>query len=193
MILSDGTQILDSVSHHASTALEEFDMRGDWLRLEIPPEARFLTLASGAGAPLDLATNPRFYYNSGAFGLAVLTPGVAGDMDGDGDIDFDDIDDFVQGLTNPQLYESIHGVPAAFGGDFDGDGDQDFDDIDGFVQALSGGAQSVPEPSALLLSAIGLFGIVYCCQRRFAGLRHSFVIRHLSFVVLSALVAAPPL
>ena len=80
---------------------------------------------------------------------------VLGDMDCDGDVDFDDIDDFVLGLNDPVLYESIFDVPPSLKGDTDTDGDQDFDDIPGFVSILSaGGAESVPEPSALVLSGL---------------------------------------
>ena len=54
-------------------------------------------------------------------------------------LDFDDVDDFVLGITNPAQYEATYGVPGSLHGDFDGDGDLDFDDIPGFVEKLSGG------------------------------------------------------
>ncbi|MBI4600754.1 MAG: NPCBM/NEW2 domain-containing protein [Planctomycetes bacterium] len=60
IILSDDGGILDSASHRASVG-------GERLRLTIPPEARFLTLACGAG-------NGQFYCNSGSFGDAFITP-----------------------------------------------------------------------------------------------------------------------
>jgi hypothetical protein len=74
--------------------------------------------------------------------VTVLDGGVVpmpGDMDVDGDVDFDDIDDFVMGLSDPLGYEALHGIPASFNGDIDGDGDFDFDDIDDFVAVLAGG------------------------------------------------------
>jgi hypothetical protein len=79
-------------------------------------------------------------------------------MDCDGDVDFDDIDDFVLGLNDPVQYTSHFGVPPSLKGDTDGDQDIDFDDIPGFVTLLGGGAQAglaVPEPShvGLLLTA----------------------------------------
>jgi hypothetical protein len=81
---------------------------------------------------------------------------LIGDMDGDNDVDFDDIDDFVLGLNNPGAYESQHGVPPALRGSTDMDADLDFDDIPGFVAILSGGTSSraVPEPSTLSLFCV---------------------------------------
>jgi hypothetical protein len=85
-------------------------------------------------------------------------PLLLGDMDCDGDIDFDDIDAFVLGLNDPSAYEDQYGAAPIEKGDIDGDGNLDFDDIDGFVALLgaglaSGGAQAVPEPSVLTLLA----------------------------------------
>ena len=93
---------------------------------------------------------------------------ITGDLDCDGDVDFDDIDDFVLGLNNPAEYLSNMGVPASLKGDTDGDGDLDFDDITGFVNILSGGGlQSVPEPSTLvLLGMSGLMGVWMLLRRR---------------------------
>ncbi len=44
-------------------------------------------------------------------------------MDLDGDVDWDDVDDFVLGLSDALAYESIHGLPPAVHGDMDQDGD----------------------------------------------------------------------
>jgi hypothetical protein len=83
--------------------------------------------------------------------------GLLGDMDCDGDVDFDDIDPFVLGLNDPTEYETQFGVPPAAKGDMDGDGDFDFDDIPGFVAVLQGGGtESVPEPSGWVLLGLGL-------------------------------------
>ena len=86
---------------------------------------------------------------------------ITGDLDCDGDIDFDDIDDFVTGLTNAQQYENQFGLAPEVKGDTDGDGDIDFDDIDDFVMILTGGpisgsSQSVPEPSTLALFGLAV-------------------------------------
>jgi hypothetical protein len=88
----------------------------------------------------------------------VFLLGIIGDMDGDGDVDFDDIDAFVLGLNDPAGYEAIFGVSPAELGDMDMDGDLDFDDISGFVAILSGGgSQAVPEPSTLVLMCVVFF------------------------------------
>ncbi len=82
---------------------------------------------------------------------------VMGDMDCDGDVDFDDIDAFALGLINPEDYENQFGVPPTTKGDLDDNGRFDFDDIDGFVGILTGNSLasdpglSVPEPSGLVL------------------------------------------
>ncbi len=70
------------------------------------------------------------------------TPGgtvvvVRADMDLDGDIDFDDIDAFLFGLSFPELYEAALGEPPTTHGDMNDDGTLDFDDIPGFVAALA--------------------------------------------------------
>ncbi len=63
----------------------------------------------------------------------VLTPG---DLDCDGDVDFDDIDPFVLALSGQVAYEAAHPNCYWLNGDTDGDGDVDFDDINGFVQLI---------------------------------------------------------
>ena len=95
-------------------------------------------------------------------------------MDIDLDVDFGDIDDFVLGLSNGAAYLNVYGVPPALHGDIDGSGFFDFGDIDDFIDLLSGGPligdlQSVPEPSALILAAIGLLGFVANGWRRRAA------------------------
>jgi hypothetical protein len=100
-----------------------------------------------------------------------IAESLLGDSDCDGDVDFDDIDDFVLGLNNPQAYEDIFGVPPELKGDIDGDGDLDFDDIDDFVGILSGGSlhslQSVPEPCGIAWVLVACLGVA-AYQRRTA-------------------------
>ena len=88
---------------------------------------------------------------------------ITGDMDWDGDVDFDDIDDFVLGLNNPQAYQDQYGAPPTVTGDTDGDSDLDFDDIGPFVEILTppqgSDSQTVPEPSTLALALLGLIGL----------------------------------
>jgi hypothetical protein len=91
-------------------------------------------------APLGMthAGEPLHWLVDAAHGNAFeLLVGVPGDMDLDGDIDFDDIDDFVLGLSDPGEYLTARGHGAAALGDLDGDMDLDFDDISGFTARLS--------------------------------------------------------
>jgi hypothetical protein len=103
--------------------------------------------------------------------LTELFSVLTGDMDLDGDVDFDDVDNFVLGLNDAAAYKSMFGISSSVGGDTDGDGDHDFDDIDGFVTIvvahMNAHAATVPEPSTLVLAAIGLLGAGgYRCRKR---------------------------
>ncbi len=78
---------------------------------------------------------------SGGFWPA-LTTGPAlhpGDLDCDGDIDFDDIDAFVLALSGQAGYEAAYPDCNWMNADCNNDGTVDFDDIDAFVAILSGG------------------------------------------------------
>jgi len=100
---------------------------------------------------------------------------VLGDLDLDGDVDFDDIDDFVLGLNDEAAYAELHCLPAEVLGDMDMNGDIDFDDIDEFVAALTGGSvssdiQRVPEPATWSLGLLGLMSCVaYRLMKRNSG------------------------
>ena len=56
-----------------------------------------------------------------------------GDLDRDGDVDFDDIDDLVLALTDPPAYVARYAVSPLLGGDLNHDGMVDWDDIEEFV------------------------------------------------------------
>jgi hypothetical protein len=92
---------------------------------------------------------------------------LVGDLDCDGDLDFDDIAPLVLGLNDPIAYEDIFGLSPRVKGDVDGDGDLDFDDIPAFISLLSGQAagrmQRIPEPRTLVLSALSI--VVLSCWR----------------------------
>lgn len=122
-------------------------------------------LAPGAEWASDTA-HPIVGYYLNSIAVAV------GDMDCDGDVDFDDIDDFVLGLTDAEEYENQIGLPPETKGDTDGDGDIDFDDIDGFVailtNPLSAGKQAVPEPGTAALLSVGAIALALCRWRRWA-------------------------
>lgn len=114
----------------------------------------------------------------GGSGIDVGSPGIAvglddvvlGDLDCDGDVDFDDIEAFVLGLTDPTSYENTYGVPPSTKGDIDEDGDLDFDDIPGFVDILTGQAtaRAVPEPATLVYVLVAALAI---SAARFPGRR----------------------
>jgi len=59
-----------------------------------------------------------------------------GDMDCDGDVDFDDINPFVLALGGPAGYYAQYPNCIWLNGDCDGDGDVDFDDINAFVALI---------------------------------------------------------
>jgi len=59
-----------------------------------------------------------------------------GDVDCDGDVDFDDIDPFVLAITGEAAFRTVHPDCLHLNGDCDGDGDVDFDDITPFVGLL---------------------------------------------------------
>ena len=59
-----------------------------------------------------------------------------GDMDCDGDVDFDDINPFVLALGGPAGYYAQYPWCLWDNGDCDGDGDVDFDDINPFVALI---------------------------------------------------------
>jgi hypothetical protein len=67
-------------------------------------------------------------------GMADLV--LAGDMDHDGDVDFDDIDDLVLAMNDAAGYKALYGVDAVLGGDMNDDGKIDDDDIADFVARL---------------------------------------------------------
>jgi hypothetical protein len=149
----DGVALIEEPNPPAET---EFEYGTDLGLQVVGPEI----VGENAFVPGHVYRSPNGgVYQIGAFELGTddtpgaTNPGTAviiGDMDADEDVDFDDIDDFVLGLNNPEAYESQYGVPPALRGSTDMDADLDFDDIPGFVTILSGGSSSaVPEPSTM--------------------------------------------
>lgn len=101
-------------------------------------------------------------YTPNSVVLEVIAPILTGDLNNDGELDFDDISLMSLALTDPVSYEKVVGRPPKDNGDTDGDGDLDFDDIEGFVQLFLGpgslGATSIPEPSTSVLLFLATFG-----------------------------------
>jgi hypothetical protein len=130
-----------------------------------------LPLAPPDVLPLQTPTSVQFFDEEPAVLVDITLDffGLIGDMDCDGDIDFDDIDDFVLGLTDAPGYEMIYGVPPAAKGDTDADADIDFDDIAGLVTLLAGGSsartgvvlQAVPEPSTWTITLAAAICIAF--------------------------------
>ncbi|MFV1965322.1 MAG: sulfatase-like hydrolase/transferase [Pirellulaceae bacterium] len=106
--------------------------------------------------------------------LTALFSLLSGDMDFDGNVDFDDIDEYVLGLSDEVAYQAAFGPLPSINGDTDGDGDLDLDDIPGFVQILVDGGiverelQNVPEPPTFVLLVAGVLLTGRTVQRRHA-------------------------
>lgn len=126
---------------------------------------------------LQQSTGPGSVLFDDAF-LGQLTAALPGDLDGDRDVDFDDIDGLVLGLNNRTRYREQFGVPADVRGDTDHDGDIDFDDVPGFVALLtSGSVRAIPEPSTFALALASLTGIGFVFLRNIENARRTRRIR----------------
>jgi hypothetical protein len=93
-----------------------------------------------------------------------LAPVVHGDINGDGHFNAADITALEQDLTNRYLLANVS--PTA--GDFNGDGQVSNADLQGLLSALISGQGSlaVPEPSSLVLSALGCAALLMSRRRR---------------------------
>jgi len=156
----DGNAILGEFSGQLSNGGENLLLAGPLGNRQIEfaygDTAPWPAEADGGGATLiliDPAGTPAGDYGDAkrwqASGNRGGTPGHAdlvdavltGDMDRDGDVDFDDIPALVIGLNDPASYESIYNVPPQFAGDFTGDGVLNMDDVEQLARLLvRGGA-----------------------------------------------------
>jgi hypothetical protein len=83
---------------------------------------------------------------------------INGDVNFDGDVNGLDVDPFVTAVLGGD-----YSAPA----DMNGDGSVDGLDVDPFVAAVvGGGVQQIPEPSTLLLAALGLLGLLVHARQR---------------------------
>jgi hypothetical protein len=128
---------------------------------ELTPTEGRLTLVSSFG---EDARGELYVTDLGGDVFKIVPdPPLMGDLDCDGDIDFDDVDAWVLGMNNPVAYEATFGVPPTLKGDMDGDGNFDFDDIVPFVEVLladpviAARGFSVPEPCSWMLFVAGSF------------------------------------
>jgi RHS repeat-associated protein len=68
----------------------------------------------------------------------LVATNLYGDLDCDGDVDFDDLDAFVLALTDPPGYAAAYPNCNALLGDVNGDGLVNFNDVNAFVTLLDG-------------------------------------------------------
>ncbi len=141
-----------TVVNNGLMRIYSFDLRGDpdWTGTTVQLRLDPVAVGTGGDVSIDF--------------IRILGFVILGDMDCDGDVDFDDVGPFVLGLRNPDEYQAAFGVRATLKGDIDGDGDLDFDDIGPFVDVLNGSqqgvAQAIPEPSTLVSFVQGTIGMV---------------------------------
>lgn len=64
---------------------------------------------------------------------------VMGDLNGDGLVNFADIDPFIAAIAGPDVYYAAYSGARRFNGDFNGDENVDFADIEAFVARLAAG------------------------------------------------------
>jgi len=131
--------------------------------------AREIATTLGAGIAYNLAQfgGPENLFSPGGGGnfdnLRVSSVStLLGDMDGNGQVDFDDLAAFQLGIGDPIAYRQRYRVGPFLRGDMNGDGDFDFDDITGFQALFLGGgaAVTVPEPGGGTLACFALVAFV---------------------------------
>lgn len=90
----------------------------------------------------DVVVSPSWLIGTAKFTEGSVTivriPVVTGDLNWDGNIDFNDIDPFILALVDPEGYKAEFGYDAIFAGDVNRDEALDFNDIDGFIELLIG-------------------------------------------------------
>jgi hypothetical protein len=108
-------------------------------------------------------------------GTVVVRQSLVGDMNGDGAVDGEDIDPFIQTLFDLEGFQSSRPwIQALYISDFKVDGSIDGEDIDGFIESLfagspaasAAGPTAVPEPSAIVLAVLGAAGLGIARLRR---------------------------
>ncbi len=98
---------------------------------------------------VEFSPNGRFIAWTRADGTVVMADAIAllsriGDLNCDGQMDFDDIDPFVMALVGQAAYEAVFPACDWLSGDMNGDGTVNFDDISAFVACLAMGGCDGP-------------------------------------------------
>jgi hypothetical protein len=129
--------------------LEELERDGAWRSAQFPNPGFVDYAPASVQAPASMS-DPEDRWNvcwtlRGSAGPSEPCAGfICGDSNGDGSVDFDDIDCFVQSLISQEAWADCGTAYGEDGyicaNDINGDGSVDFNDIDGFVAALISGA-----------------------------------------------------
>jgi len=128
--LSEGSPCIDTGSNDAVPP-DMADLDGDGDVAELTP----LDL-DGRARIVDGDANGTVIVDMGAYEFG--QPLEPGDLDCDGDVDFDDINPFVLALSGQAAYETQHPGCNWLNADCDSSGTVDFDDINPFVALLGG-------------------------------------------------------
>jgi hypothetical protein len=130
----------------------------------------FRLFATGAGGSSGTFSINNFSFHGSVLEAISI---LLGDMNNDGLVDLDDVNPFVQGLTDPAGYESQFGFAPSTRGDINQSGLFDLDDVNEFVGLLTGDAEqsftAVPEPGSMGLFMLCSAGLLTIGWRRMRG------------------------
>ena len=110
-----------------------------WVRLTAQGNYQASVYVGTSGLNSFSRRNGNNYLNQPAIALRLLPPQThPGDLNCDGAVNFDDINPFVQVLSDPAGWQQQYPGCPLLNGDCNGDGVVNFDDINAFVALLSG-------------------------------------------------------
>ncbi|MBK9128437.1 MAG: hypothetical protein IPM13_11665 [Phycisphaerales bacterium] len=138
IVISGTTATLTSVQPIAFSQSQEPNQPLPAIPLALPT---ILPPGDTANVILNLVLQTTTFSFNGTNTLVASGQGPAampGDMDCDGDVDFDDIDPFVLALGGQAVYELLYPDCNWLNADCNGDGQVTFDDIDPFVSLIGG-------------------------------------------------------
>jgi hypothetical protein len=124
---------------------------------EITTADMWISVKDGAGIAVDKLDFPQqgLWNHIDDVTFAAVSEPVLGDVNFDGDVNGLDVDPFVEVLLNGTDDNATRVVA-----DMNSDGEVNGLDVDPFVEAVVGGAQSIPEPSTLLLGLLAVCVVV---------------------------------